>query len=332
MGMAERDIERTEATREADRHRILNALVGASDAADAPPPAGHAAYTHANELVQGQLAAAGLLLVLSDGSTSDAAEAQRSRFFEAVRSGHVRKLTLSLEPVPAPRRAAAFERLVHAADPDVLHTLSLRGLGMLCELPPRLLDLTSLTTLSLRRLTALTTLPDELGTSLPNLATLDLEGATTLEAMPDSVAELLTLKNLLLGGCTALTRLPERLGGALAFAEAEALKPAVDDAEAPAGAPESAAGDDADGGADDDDEAADAAPPAGAPPADAPPSVPGMRLRRLDLRGCSSLLLLPDLSHIEQSVLDVQLDGCRDDLVMGWQRGMRKAFNVAFAR
>ena len=47
------------------------------------------------------------------------------------------------------------------------------------------------------------------------------------------------------------------------------------------------------------------------------------------LTDCSGLLALPDLNHLEG--VQVGLDGVKENLVMGWERGMRRAFNVAFA-
>ena len=56
--------------------------------------------------------------------------------------------------------------------------------------------------------------------------------------------------------------------------------------------------------------------------------VPGIRLTRLDLSSCASLLMLPDLSHLKE--LEVNAQGCNSDLMLGWERNMRKAFAGTF--
>ena len=60
---------------------------------------------------------------------------------------------------------------------------------------------------------------------------------------------------------------------------------------------------------------------------DAPAPVPGLRLTHLDVGGCEALFYLPDLSHLEG--VAVNLKGCKESLVIGWERGMRKAFSTS---
>ena len=105
MGIGERSIEGAEAGREKDKNRILNLLcnVEGKKLRGEPPSSDHPAYKHANELLQGYLASMILPSVLL---SSDAVF--RSRVLEAVKTGHVRSLSLTVVPLTLEGRGPGF--------------------------------------------------------------------------------------------------------------------------------------------------------------------------------------------------------------------------------
>ena len=236
IGVSERDVESAEASKPADRTRILQALGEASSIGEV------------NARLKGQLAAAGLNIVLGGGE-SEEEEAQRQRFVTAVRAGRVRTMGLSFEPVSTQRHTAALASVVEAADPASLVELRLIGLTHVASVPPRLIELEGLTHLALCDATLITGLPAELGSRLTRLRTLDLSGARDMEELPQSIADVATLEELLLAGCASLTKLPEQLGGAAAFAVAlEAKEEAEEEAREAAEAAGAEAADELGGG------------------------------------------------------------------------------------
>ena len=327
MGIGERSIEGAEAGREKDKNRILNLLcnVEGKKLRGEPPSSDHPAYKHANELLQGYLASMILPSVLLSSDV-----VFRSRVLEAVKTGHVRSLSLTVVPLTLEGRIEALSAISSSLPPS-LEELKLIGLDgkivpktgddipVFPSLPPSFLELPELKHLSLHGADELITLPDELGTKLPKLQTLDLSGMKLLESLPDSLATLMDLQSLNLTGCMTLRRLPERLGGSFELAEAEAAaeEAAEREAEKEAARAEEAA--------------------AGLPPAEDDgslmvemtelPPVPGQKLSVLDLTGCEGLLVLPDLSHLEG--LEVVMEGVNEALSTGWARNMRRSYNMA---
>lgn len=298
MAIGERVVEAGQASRPADRTRILNAIAGLNGPKQIgnAPPAQHANFTFVNEVLKGHFAAFLLNAALLD------TDAERCvRIIDTARKGRVRRMALTLEgssdgiadeDAQTGAVTATLTAALDALDGATLTELRLDGLAHLVELPPRLLELSGLTQLTLSGATALEALPESLGASLPNLCALDLSGAVKIKQLPEDVSSLVELETLDLAGCTSLLKLPNRLGGAAALVEAK------EDA--------------GDGDA-----------------ADATSGVPGLQLSRVNLTGCTKLFMLPDLSHLtdgERPTVEVLLTGCNDDLVMGWELGMRKAF------
>ena len=141
--------------------------------------------------------------------------------------------------------------------------------------------------------------------SLPKLRVIDASGAGEIKLLPEDLSSLVALETINLAGCKSLLKLPTDFGGAEARAEAveaeaeEAVGPGATDAEAAEAAAASSL---------------------------RFSKVPGLKLARIDLTGCEKLSKMPDLSHLAETCT-VVMDGVSDDLVMGWERGMRKAFS-----
>ena len=245
----------------------------------------------------------------------------QSKTLGALKKGHVRRVSCTLAPLEAKPQNDALVSILDALDADSVRELRLMGLTHVEEAPPQLLEAYALTHLSLHGLGALVDketegggvwkfeLPDELGDCMPGLRVLDLSGSSSLARIPVSVASIVGLEVLVLAGCSNLQRLPDRLGGAM---DQKGLEDAAAAYEAEVAAEAAAAAE------------AGEEPPS--PPARSPSkAVPGLKLERLDLSGCAMLYMLPDLSHLEGIVVDLQ--GCREDLMIGWEKGMRKAFS-----
>ena len=177
-----RDIVRADATRPVDRSRILNAIA-TGKARDKTPPTSSAQYAFANELLQGATAAMALTRMLElAASGGDAQWGVLLPFLQAVRHGHVRRVSVTLERLSAEAAERPLAALLEALDPTCLEELRLVSCASLVEAPPaRLPELTKLRVLDLSGATELAVLQSSHLAPLTGLVELNLSDCRSLE-------------------------------------------------------------------------------------------------------------------------------------------------------